>query len=280
MNRYAKKSLGQNFLIDTTVIDKIVQAVPDESPLVLEIGPGRGAITYRICDRAKTFCVIEKDDVLVEGIRTELGAVGKGQFIWHGDALEFPYPEIWSMTRLDPQTPLIVVGNLPYNVATEILLRILPLGGRISKMVLMFQREVGFRLAGQPNSKAYSSLSILTQNWFEVKTLVQVKPAAFKPAPKVDSAVLEFNRRTKPLVDLSDAARYLRMEKMLRACFAYRRKTIENSLQLADGGRPWKIILERANIEGKRRAENLAISEFIQLLEAMEDLERTARELN
>lgn len=270
MTRFAKKSLGQNFLVDASVIQTIADAIPQDTPLLLEIGPGRGAITYKVCEKAKVFCVIEKDDVLVEAVRKELTGIGKGQFIWHGDALEFPYSHIWEHTNLPAETPLTIVGNLPYNVATEILLRILPLGPRVQKMVLMFQKEVGQRLAASPNSKAYSSLSVLSQNWFEVKQLLLIKPEAFRPAPKIYSVVLEFKRRPKALVDLSNPERYRLMEKILRACFAYRRKTISNSLQLADGGRPWKTLLEHAKIDAGRRAESVTIPEFVQLLEAVE----------
>ena len=271
--RFAKKSLGQNFLSDQTVIQKISDAIPEETPLLLEIGPGRGALTFKIFERAKKFCVIEKDDTLVESIRRELSGLGKGDFVWHGDALEFPYGEIWERTKSSVDTPLTIAGNLPYNVATEILLRLLPLAERIERMVLMFQKEVGERLGADSNTKAYGSLSILAQNWYDVKKLMIVKPGAFKPAPKVDSIVLTFVRRPKPQIDLSDRERFLRFEKLIRSAFAYRRKTVENSLKIAQSHRDWKKVLAEAGIEGKRRAETISIAEFKTLLEVTEKLD-------
>lgn len=272
---FAKKSLGQNFLADQTVVQKIADAIPDETPLLLEIGPGRGALTFKVVDKAQVFCAIEKDDELVESMRRELTGLGKGDYVWHDDALEFPFAEIWERTKSDPHKPLTIIGNLPYNVATEILLRLLPLAPRIQRMVLMFQKEVGDRLAGQPNSKAYSSLSILTQNWFRVEKLLIVPPGAFRPAPKVNSIVLTFDRRERPQVDLSSSERFLRFEKMLRSAFAYRRKTIQNSLGIAQGHRDWPTLLAAAGIDPSRRAETVSIGEFEKLLDAVESSERS-----
>jgi 16S rRNA (adenine1518-N6/adenine1519-N6)-dimethyltransferase len=268
--RFAKKSLGQNFLVDRTVIDAITQAVPAETPLLLEIGPGRGALTFQLCERAQTFCVLEKDDILVESIRQELQPVGKGDFVWHGDALEFPYVDIWNRARISHDTPLVVAGNLPYNVATEILLRLLNLAPRISRMVLMFQKEVGQRIAASPNSKAYASLSVLTQNWFETKQLCLVKPGAFRPSPKVDSVVITFTKRPQPLIPATYPERYALLEKILRASFAYRRKTVLNSLNIAYPRGDWPKLLAAAGIDPIRRAETIAPLEFLKLLEAAE----------
>lgn len=267
----AKKSLGQHFLKDQKVIEQIVTAIPQETNFLLEIGPGPGAITYKIYDRAKVFCVLEKDDDFADNLKRELLNLGKKNFIFHEDALIFSFGQLWDLCHVPADTELVVAGNLPYNVATEIVLRLLKQSHRISRMILMFQKEVGERLAAHPNSKAYSSLSLLAQNFFTIKKLCLVKPGAFQPPPKVDSIVLQFDRLPSPILDLKNSERYDLFEKIIRAAFAYRRKTLSNSLSIARPEFKWQSILSHANIDGKRRAENLDIHDFGKILEAVEN---------
>jgi 16S rRNA (adenine1518-N6/adenine1519-N6)-dimethyltransferase len=141
--------------------------------------------------------------------------------------------------------------------------------------VLMFQKEVGQRIAGQPNSKNYGAISVAAQLFYEVKIQQILKPGAFRPSPKVDSIVLEFHRRPQPLLNFSDAAEKLRFLDLVRACFSHRRKTLENSLSMELHRLPWlkipgKTALQKLlTVDGIRRAETLSIAEFGELFFAL-----------
>ena len=270
--KFAKKSLGQNFLVDKGAVAKIVGAVPEGTELLLEIGPGRGALSTELYPRAQKFCVLEKDDIFAEKIEGTLFIHGsRNHSVFHADALEFDWNQIWEKSGSAPTTPLSIAANLPYNVATEILFRLLGLRDRIGLMVLMFQKEVGQRIAGAPGSKHYGAISVAAQLGYEVKIQQILKPGAFRPSPKVDSIVLEFHRRPQPLLQFASAEEETRFLALVRACFAHRRKTIENSLSMELGRLGWLQIggkaelqkrLAAVGIEGVRRAETVTIAEF------------------
>ncbi len=269
--RFAKKSLGQNFLVDKNAIAKIVSSVPEGTPLLLEIGPGRGALSTELFRRAEKFCVLEMDDIFAENIGATLFIHGSRQHhVFHSDALEFDWDRIWQESGSAPDTPLVVAANLPYNVATEILFRLLDLRARIPLMVLMFQKEVALRLAAEPGSRTYGIISVAAQNHYEVRLQQVLKPGAFRPSPKVDSAVLELERRASPVVALAPAEEKEFLS-LVRAAFAHRRKTLENSLSMelprlgwvkTPGKEPLRAALAAAEIAGIRRAETLGIAEF------------------
>lgn len=274
--QFAKKSLGQNFLVDQNAIAKIVQAVPENTPYLLEIGPGRGALSTELYKRAQKFAVLEKDDLFAEKIEGTLFIHGsRNHQVFHADALEFDWSKLWG--GLPQETPLTIAANLPYNVATEILFRLLGLQSKIPLMVLMFQKEVGQRIAGQPNSKNYGAISVATQLFYDVKIQQILKPGAFRPSPKVDSIVLEFHRRAQPRLAFKpdEKDRFLAM---VKACFAHRRKTLENSLSM-EMARLWWVkgvgkaelqqILAKAGIDGMRRAETITIEEFGKLFNTL-----------
>lgn len=277
-NPFAKKSLGQNFLVDKSAIQKIVDSVPEKTDLLLEIGPGRGAISSEIWKKAKTFCVLEKDDVFAKEIGETLFVHGsRNHHVFHTDALEFEWERLWTDTKLDKNTPLTVAANLPYNVATEILFRLLAMHTRIPRMTLMFQKEVALRIAAKPSTKAYGGISVLAQNIYDIQVQQILKPGAFRPSPKVDSAVLEFKRRERPQVEFKNESEKESFSKLVKAAFTHRRKTLENSLALEWGKLPWKkfqgkaalqSLLREANIDGMRRAETLTVLEFGALLRA------------
>jgi 16S rRNA (adenine1518-N6/adenine1519-N6)-dimethyltransferase len=277
-NPFAKKSLGQNFLVDKAAIAKIVESIPEKTPLLLEIGPGRGAISSDLWKRAEVFCVLEKDDVFAEQIAETLFVHGsRNHHVFHADALEFDWEKLWSEPKLDPKTQLSVAANLPYNVATEILFRLLDRCERIPRMTLMFQKEVALRIAAKPSTKAYGGITVLAQNLYEIQVQQILKPGAFRPSPKIDSAVLEFVRRAKPQVELKDEKARRAFSLLVKAAFGHRRKTLENSLTLEWGKLPWKqfqgkaalqSLLSQANIDGMRRAETLTVAEFGALFRA------------
>lgn len=277
--QFAKKSLGQNFLVDKAAISRIASAIPMGTPLLLEIGPGRGALSTELFPRAEKYCALEKDDLFAKEIAETLFVHGsRAHTIFHADALEFDWERIWLESDSAPGTPLAVCANLPYNVATEIFFRLLALRARIPLMVLMFQKEVAVRIAAPPGTRESGVLSVAAQVFFEVKVQQILKPGAFRPSPKVDSAVLEFRRRERPLHEFPTEESFTRFLNLVRACFAHRRKTLENSLALEAGklgwtGSPGKALLtERLaeiGIDGGRRAETLKIEEFVAMYEAL-----------
>ncbi|MCO5142710.1 MAG: 16S rRNA (adenine(1518)-N(6)/adenine(1519)-N(6))-dimethyltransferase RsmA [Oligoflexia bacterium] len=269
---FAKKSLGQNFLVDQKAIQTIVDQVP-ETELLLEIGPGRGAISTHLVGKSANYFLLEKDDELASAIGTTLFVHGsRTHHVFHDDALEFNWEKIWSEKNLDSSKKLVVVGNLPYNVATEILFRLLDLEQKIEKMVLMFQKEVGDRIAAKPGTKHYGFISIATSIYFDIEKILVLGPQSFKPAPKVHSIVLSLQKRKEPLIHLA-SDEWVLFSKLVRACFAHRRKTVENSLKIEiskvfptlSSSDTIKKIFSQAKIDEKRRAESIAIEEFYTL---------------
>jgi len=278
---FAKKSLGQNFLVDRAAIARIAGAVPSGIPLLLEIGPGRGALSTELFPKAERFCALEKDDIFAKEIGETLFVHGsRAHHVFHTDALEFDWERLWTETGAAPMAPLSVCANLPYNVATEIFFRLLALRDRIPLMVLMFQKEVGERFAARPGSRNSGVLSVAAQNFYEVKVQQLLKPGAFRPSPKVDSAVLEFHRLPSPVVAFAGEEEFQRFLSLVRAAFAHRRKTLENSLAMEIGKISWAggqalskaVLKERLGalgIDGGRRAETLTIEEFGRLYRSL-----------
>lgn len=277
--QFAKKSLGQNFLVDKAAIAKIVGAVPMDSPLLLEIGPGRGALSTELFPRTKKFCVLEKDDLFAKNIGETLFVHGcRDHVVFHADALEFDWNRIWTETGVALDTPLVVCANLPYNVATEILFRLLDLRDRIPSMTLMFQKEVAQRIAAPCGKKDYGGISVSAQNFYDVRLQQILKPGAFRPSPKIDSAVLEFKRLDKPRVAFTSEEQKKAFTSLVRAAFSHRRKTIENSLKM-DGAKVlgvhiekagfWKEALAAAGIDSIRRAETITIEEYGKLFQVI-----------
>jgi 16S rRNA (adenine1518-N6/adenine1519-N6)-dimethyltransferase len=279
VERFAKKALGQNFLVDKGAIAKIVGAVPENTPLLLEIGPGRGAISTEIFPRAQKYALLEKDDLFAEKIGGTLFIHGsRHHHVFHADALEFDWQRLWSETESPIDTPLTVAANLPENAATEIHFRLLDLHERIPLMVLMFQKEMGVRIAARTGTRDYGIVSVAAQNLYEIKVQQILKPGAFRPSPKVDSAVLEFRRRAEPLVKLETEEDRKNFVVLVKTAFAHRRKTLENSLSLElhrlkfledPSRKTLQEALAKAGIEGIRRAETLSVQEFGALYSAL-----------
>lgn len=259
-----RKRLGQHFLIDRNIIRKIV-ALADLRPgeTVLEIGPGRGILTRAICERAKAVIAVELDPKLADFLGRELADCSNLD-LRVGDALEFPYDTLPHGT--------VVVANLPYNVSTPLLFRLLDARARIDRMILMLQTEVARRLVAQPGANDYGILSVLTQYRTRAVLTFQVAPSCFRPRPAVGSAVVSLMVRAQPVMPVRDQALFVRT---VRAAFAHRRKTLANSLR-DEGLLPDRIAraLARAGIESSRRAETLALEEFAALADALGQDER------
>lgn len=255
----SRKRYGQHFLVDPNIIRNIVTiaSVKKDEPVV-EIGPGRGALTRALCAVVDRVTAIEIDPQLVALLHGSLGDCGQLD-LRHGDALDFPYETLLPGT--------VVVANLPYYLSTPLLFRFLEARQCISRMVLMFQTEVARRVVALPGTKAYSALSVLLQSWTIPRMEMQVSPHCFRPRPKVGSSVVSFRMVPSCRVSVSDEAVYWRT---VRAAFAYRRKHVLNSLSRA-GYEPEgvKEALIQAGIDSSRRAETLTLEDFAALATAM-----------
>ena len=248
----ALKRLGQNFLIDPNIIRKIVAAAalrPDD--LVLEIGPGRGALTACLCAEAGRVIAVEIDPQLEPHLHQNL-AHCRNLDLRIEDALRFPFGS------LPPRT--VVVANLPYYASTPLLFALLDARAQVDRMILMLQTEVALRLTAKPNRKDYGILSVLTQEAADVELAFRVSPNCFRPRPSVGSAVVRLTIKSH---DAFDPIRHERFRRLVRASFAHRRKTLVNSLR--DEGFPADRIVRAMNEAGvplQARAEMLDLDTY------------------
>lgn len=254
----ARKRFGQNFLRDESIIRRIVAAIrpkPDEQ--LLEIGPGRGALTSALLARDCKLLAIELDRDLVPLLQQQFGANPRFA-LQQGDALKL------DLNTLGFDQPVRVVGNLPYNISTPLIFHLLRQAGRIADMHFMLQKEVVERLAAGPGSKAYGRLGIMTQYFCAVESLFEVPPGAFTPAPKVQSAIV----RLIPHKVLPHPARSLPLlERVVRTAFNQRRKTLRNALQeLIDGEQ-----ISALGIDPGARPERLSLAEFVRIADTLDD---------
>jgi 16S rRNA (adenine1518-N6/adenine1519-N6)-dimethyltransferase len=250
---YPRKSLGQNFLTDRRVIDRIVEVagISDEDD-VLEIGPGMGALTLALAEKAGRVVAIEKDERVMSRLHESLDTYPNVELI-AGDCLKINYASLHKGKKIK------VVSNLPYSISSPVLLRLLKERELFSLLILMLQLEVGERIAARPGGKKYGSLSVLIQTYMDVRIEFRVPPSAFWPKPKVDSAVLKFNPLPQPRVPITDEGLY---EKVLRAAFSSRRKMLGNSLRSILSKDEAESVLASCGIDRRRRAETLTIKEF------------------
>jgi 16S rRNA (adenine1518-N6/adenine1519-N6)-dimethyltransferase len=253
----ARKKLGQHFL-EAAWADKLVTAIaPQPTDRFLEIGPGPGALTLRLAPRVEHVLAIELDESMLAALKPRLpGNVTLVQ----ADVLAF------DLERLRPYLPLRVAGNLPYNISSPILFRLLEVYRRFGGLVdatLMVQREVADRIVAVPGTKDYGVLSIFLQMHADVRRVLALPPGAFRPAPKVHSAVVRLEFRP-PRVDVADEAAFTAM---VRSMFTQRRKTLSNALKPhADTiGRSAATALAAAGIAPTRRPETLRLEELARL---------------
>ena len=251
-----RRGLGQNFLCDASVLARIVEAAavePDRT--VLEVGAGLGVLTRELVRRADRVVALEIDPVLHAYLERTLPAANLT--LLRRDLLDYDFADL-------PASGVTVVGNLPYASATAMLLRLLEQGPRFQRILAMLQREVAQRLAAEPGTKSYGSLSVAVQFRARPRVLFTVPPRAFRPAPKVESALVELAVRDRPAVEVTDPDLFFRV---VRAAFAQRRKTLLNALRRA-GGFPRDRVeaaLAAAGIAPARRGETLSLAEFAAL---------------
>jgi len=256
-----RKRFGQNFLRDRHVLDRITAAAElTATDRVLEVGPGPGALTERLLMSGVDLLAVEIDRDLAAALGDRSEA--KLQII-EGDVLRLDWPEMLS------HPPYKMVANLPYNISSQVLFKVLDHRELFSRLVLMFQREVGERLLAAPATRDYGVLSVLVQTWYDVSRVVKVPPTAFVPAPKVDSVVLLLTPLERPRVDLVDVDTFRRL---VRGAFAQRRKTLRNSL-LGSGWAAAQIdsAFHSVAIEPSRRGETLTLHEFALLANCLSE---------
>ncbi|MCD8805283.1 16S rRNA (adenine(1518)-N(6)/adenine(1519)-N(6))-dimethyltransferase RsmA [Staphylococcus warneri] len=261
-----KKSLGQNFLVDVNIINKIIDASDiDETTGIIEVGPGMGSLTEQLAKHAKKVMSFEIDHRLIPVLKDTLAPYDNVTII-NEDILKADIATAVN-EHLKDCDKIMVVANLPYYITTPILLNLMQQDIPIDGYVVMMQKEVGERLNAEVDTKAYGSLSIVTQYYTETSKVLTVPKTVFMPPPNVDSIVVKLMQRSTPLVDIDDEEAFF---KLAKAAFAQRRKTINNNYQnfFKEGKQHKESILswlEKANIDPRRRGETLSIQDFAQL---------------
>jgi 16S rRNA (adenine1518-N6/adenine1519-N6)-dimethyltransferase len=264
-----KKSLGQNFLIDTNILHNIVDfAKISENSCAIEIGPGIGALTEQLAKRAKKVVAFEIDQRLLPILEDTLSPYSNVKVI-HQDVLKADVKKVIE-DEFGDYEDIMVVANLPYYVTTPILMKLLEERLPLRGIVVMLQKEVADRMAAGPNTKEYGSLSIAVQYYTEAKTVMTVPKTVFVPQPNVDSAVIRLTRRSKPAVKVMDESFFF---EVVRSSFGQRRKTILNNLSHNLSKKLSKeqllLALEAAEIAPERRGESLSIVEFGKLSDSL-----------
>ena len=253
-----KKGLGQNFLIDDSVLDDVVDgAEVNEEDFIIEIGPGFGTLTRALLKRAKRVCAIELDEKLLPILEDELKEFDNFDLI-HNDALKVDFNEL-----IGDEKSVKLVANLPYYLTTPIIVNLLTGGYDFKSLTIMIQKEVAQRIDSEPNCKAYGAFSILVQYYCDTRILRLVPPTAFLPQPKVESMVIRLDRLKEPKVKVKDEALFF---SIVRKSFNMRRKILWNSIKdIGIGKEDLLKCFERANIDPKRRGETLSLQEFANL---------------
>ena len=257
----ARRALGQHFLLDLNLTRRIATSASNLSQgTTIEVGPGPGGLTRSLlASGASKVVAIERDERCVKALATLAEAAGSRFELLYADALEV------DVAALGPP-PLRIVANLPYNIATPLLVRWLKAGPEITEMILMFQLEVAERVTASVGAKPYGRLAVLSNWCAETRFLFRIPARAFTPSPRVDSAVVRLNPFNQPRFD-GDACD---IESVTAAAFGQRRKTLKRSL--VSLGVPVEALLKRAGIDGRKRAEELDIAAFSSLAVAFSDL--------
>jgi 16S rRNA (adenine1518-N6/adenine1519-N6)-dimethyltransferase len=252
---FARRRFGQHFLVDREIVERIVSAVnPCKGDEMLEIGPGKGALTAPLLDRSVRLRAIEIDRDLVASLKLRFPV---GEFeLFEADALRFDYARLPERLR--------VVGNLPYNISTPLLFHLCSYAERFVDLHFMLQKEVVERMAAGPSTPAYGRLSIMLQHRFRVELLFVVPPAAFKPMPKVHSALVRLiPRAAGERAEVEEIA----LRRVVTAAFSHRRKTLSNALS----GLLSEARLLALGVDPRLRAENLSLADYVTLARYISD---------
>ena len=244
MSHNPRKRFGQNFLVDDQIINRIISTInPKNNEIIVEIGPGKGALTLPILEHLDHLNVIEIDRDLVSLLNS---AQQDKLTIFEADALQFDFNQFPQKIR--------VIGNLPYNISSPLLFHLLDFREQIIDMTFMLQKEVVDRIVATHGNKTYGRLSVMMQAFFEVESMFVVPKESFEPQPKIESAILYLKTRTKPMVKNPKP-----LEEIVKIAFSKRRKTLKNCL---------KSIINQSQtvIDLSQRAEMLSIENFITLM--------------
>ncbi len=256
----ARKRFGQNFLVSPGIVAKIVEAIaPQPGDTVVEIGPGLAALTAPLLERLDHLHVVEIDRDLIARLRERFPA--QRLTIHEGDALKFDFAALG--------TDLRIVGNLPYNISTPLLFHFAQHADRVRDMHFMLQREVVERMVAAPGGADYGRLSVMLQYRFEMERLFLVPPGAFRPAPKVDSAIVRLLPRPCAALQARDEALLARV---VTAAFSQRRKMLRNTLRELAGEEE----LAALGIAPTRRAEELAVDDYVRIANRLQEKKRPA----
>lgn len=249
------KNLGQNFLIDNSVLQDILEGTDiNKNDFIIEIGPGVGTLTKELLKRAKKVCAIELDSDLIAILKEELKHYPNFELI-HKDVLKTNFNEI-----IKDESSIKIVANLPYYITTPIISKILNNKYNFKTLTIMIQKEVGERMISEPNCKQYGALSLLVQYYCDVEVLRKVSPYAFIPSPKVDSMVIKLTKLNNPRVKIKSEDLFFRI---IRCSFNMRRKTLWNALKALKLSREYiEKAFDKSGIDPKRRGETLSIEEF------------------
>jgi 16S rRNA (adenine1518-N6/adenine1519-N6)-dimethyltransferase len=262
-NLRARKELGQNFLKEPQLAERIVDlAAPTSDDVVLEIGAGLGILTVAAARKAGRVIAVEKDRQLVPLLRVELQVHGFTHVqIREGNILALPLQKLVGAES----PPLVVLGNLPYNISSQVVVKLIQERRLVDRAVLMFQKELAERLCAGPGTKTYGRLSVILQYCADLTSLFDVRATQFHPRPKVDSVVLGIQFKTRIDRPVDDEQLFTRV---VQAAFGQRRKTLRNALSAGllplDPGAA-ESVLTTSNIDPRRRAETLSVDEFVTL---------------
>jgi 16S rRNA (adenine1518-N6/adenine1519-N6)-dimethyltransferase len=269
-----KKSLSQNFLINDNAAKRIVESLNlKKNETALEIGPGKGALTKYLIEKSKRVIGVEIDRNLCKFLKRRFSSARNLEII-HGDFLKIDFENV-----ILPHRKIKIIGNLPYQITSPALTVLLENRKRIKMAVFMVQKEVAQRICGKPGTKSWSPLSIGIQLYSDPKILFKLKPSSFRPAPKVESAVIRLNFFRNPRVKIEDEDFFFTM---VKAAFAQRRKMVLNSISSSLNWKKELIskALRQSNINPRIRAEDLSLWELDSLAFNLKMLKRKDEEIN
>lgn len=260
MTKTRRQALGQHYLHNRGVLDKIIRAIdPQKDDLVIEVGPGRGALTFPLAEKAGLVLAVEKDSRLIPGLRDRAPA---SLVLLRADVLRLSFREVLKdQPRFPP--PVKLAGNLPYSISSPLLFKVLREKDLFSRCVFLLQKEFARRVCASSGSKDYAPLSILVQMHYETAMLFTVSPASFSPPPRVDSALVRLEKRQAPLFALPDEKAF---GAFLQAAFGHRRKMLANNLLAAGYDRPAiETAFRHASLDPRARAESLPLGQLVHL---------------
>lgn len=259
----AKKSFGQNFIIDSTVVEKIASCAKlDENCAVIEIGPGIGALSEQLVKRAKTVIAYEIDKDLIEVLKMTLGDYANLQ-VRMQDFLEIDLAALVRQLREDHEK-VVICSNLPYYITTSILMKIFQCEERIDTVTVMMQKEVADHFFIEPGNKDYGAINVIMQCGYEVRRIMKVSKTVFDPKPNVESAVIQFEAKDEKVPERNRKQFY----NLVKACFKQRRKSLLNNYgEYLQNREKAKENLHLADLDPSLRAEALSLSQFLALFE-------------